>query len=123
MQKSLRLVAVALALVLVTGACTSDPDEEAQTSDGGSAVADDTGGDDTGGDGTDTDTGDTDTGDTTESTAPEVPQGSTKGITDDTIKIGFIGADFSALEETGLVPVLGDQEKIVNSIVEDINES
>ena len=47
--------------------------------------------------------------------------GSTKGLTDDTIKIGVIGADFGALVEAGLVPDLGDQPKIVQSIVDEIN--
>ena len=124
MHKAFRLMTVALALMLAAVACTSDPDEEAQTSDGGSEAADDTGGDagDTGDtDGTET-TEAGDTGGGTGGDGEDVPTGSTKGITDDTIKVGFIGADFSALEETGLVPVLGDQEKIVTSIVEDINE-
>lgn len=47
--------------------------------------------------------------------------GSTKGLTDDTIKIGVIGADFGALAAAGLAPDLGDQPKIVQSIVDEIN--
>jgi ABC-type branched-subunit amino acid transport system substrate-binding protein len=47
--------------------------------------------------------------------------GSTKGLTDDTIKVGFIGADFGALAQAGLAPDLGDQAKIVQSVVDEIN--
>jgi ABC-type branched-subunit amino acid transport system substrate-binding protein len=47
--------------------------------------------------------------------------GSTRGLTDDTIRIGVIGADFGALAEAGLAPDLGDQPKIVESVVEQIN--
>ena len=36
---------------------------------------------------------------------------STEGLTDDTIKIGVIGADFGALAEAGLAPDLGDQPR------------
>lgn len=54
---------------------------------------------------------------------PDAPlEGSTVGLTDDTLRIGFIGADFGALAEAGLAPDLGDQEKIVQSVVEEINE-
>ena len=48
--------------------------------------------------------------------------GSTTGLTDDTIRIGYIGADFGALAEAGLAPDLGDQPKIVQSVVDQINE-
>jgi len=47
--------------------------------------------------------------------------GSTTGITDDQINVAFIGVDFSALAATGLVPELGDQQKQVQSFVDDIN--
>jgi ABC-type branched-subunit amino acid transport system substrate-binding protein len=49
-------------------------------------------------------------------------EGSTTGLTDDTLRIGFIGADFGALAEAGLVPDLGDQPKIVQSVVDQVNE-
>ncbi len=52
----------------------------------------------------------------------ETVEGSTRGITDDTIRIGFIGADFAALAEAGLAPDLGDQPKIIQSVVDQINE-
>jgi hypothetical protein len=81
----------ALALLLAT-ACTSDPDEP--SSGGGGA----------GGDGS---------GDQAES--------STEGLSDDAIKIGVIGADFGQLAQAGLAPDLGDQPKIVQSIVDEIN--
>ena len=48
--------------------------------------------------------------------------GVTTGLTDDTIKFGFIGADFGALAEAGLAPDLGDQPNIVQSVVDQINE-
>jgi ABC-type branched-subunit amino acid transport system substrate-binding protein len=78
-------VALAVAMVILVGACTSDPDEA--TPDGGSGGG----------------------------------RGSTKGLTDDTIKIGFIGADFGPLAEAGLAPDLGDQPTIVQAVVDDIN--
>lgn len=49
-------------------------------------------------------------------------EGSTRGLTDDTIRIGVIGADFAALAEAGLAPDLGDQPKIFESTVAGINE-
>src|SRR5918998_4862294 len=55
--------------------------------------------------------------------AGEAPGGSvTTGLTDDTIRIGFIGADFGPLAEAGLAPDLGDQEKIIQAVVDQINE-
>jgi ABC-type branched-subunit amino acid transport system substrate-binding protein len=102
MKRLVRIAAVAIALVLLAAACTDDPDEAGEGGTGESAGnGTDGGGDDTGG---------------------TVPDGPTTGITDDAIRIGFIGADFSALEETGLVPVLGDQPKVVQSVVDQINE-
>ncbi len=47
--------------------------------------------------------------------------GSTTGITADSINIAYIGVDFSALNGTGLVPELGDQQKQVQSFVDEIN--
>ncbi|MCU1399702.1 MAG: hypothetical protein JWN62_2811 [Acidimicrobiales bacterium] len=66
---------------------------------------------------------------TSDSTAPAVPglaadndnAGSSTGITDDSINVAYIGADFSALAGTGLVPDLGDQQKQVQSFVDEIN--
>jgi len=49
-------------------------------------------------------------------------EGVTTGLSDDTIRIGFIGADFGPLAEAGLAPELGDQPKIVQSVVDQINE-
>lgn len=46
----------------------------------------------------------------------------TRGLTEDTIKIGYIGADFGALVEAGLAPDLGDQEKIMQSVIDQIND-
>ncbi len=91
MSRGVRVAALAAAMVLVAGACTSDPDEAGGGGGSGSG--------DTGGSG-----------------------GSTTGLTDDTIRIGFIGADFGALSEAGLAPDLGDQAKIVQAVVDEINE-
>ena len=93
MRRYGRVSAALAALVLVTGACTSDPDEA-----GGSG-----GGSGGGGDG-------------------GTGEGVTTGLTDDTIRIGFIGADFGPLAEAGLAPDLGDQPKIVDAVVEQLNE-
>ena len=49
-------------------------------------------------------------------------EGVTTGLTEDTIRIGFIGADFGPLAQAGLAPDLGDQPEIVESVVEQINE-
>ena len=67
-------------------------------------------------------TSDPDEGATGGAAADESGGGSTRGLTGDTIKVGYIGADFSALAETGMVPDLGDQEKIFQSVVDQINE-
>jgi ABC-type branched-subunit amino acid transport system substrate-binding protein len=47
--------------------------------------------------------------------------GPTTGLTDDTIKIGFIGVDFGSLAQAGLAPDLGDQELTMQAFVDDIN--
>jgi ABC-type branched-subunit amino acid transport system substrate-binding protein len=49
-------------------------------------------------------------------------EGSTVGLTDDTIKIGYLGADFGSLAEIGLAPDLGNQELIVQSVVDELND-
>ena len=91
-MKAHRRIACALgALLLLTAACTSDPD--AESGDEGDGGASD-----------------------------EPLEGSTVGLTDDTIKVGYIGADFGALADTGLVPDLGNQDAIVRSVVDDLNE-
>lgn len=88
-----RALAIAVvAVALVTG-CTSDPDEAGGGGGGGGGA---NGGND----------------------APLV----TTGVTDDTIRIGYLGADFGPLIEAGLAPDLGDQEKVVQAVVEQINE-
>ena len=48
-------------------------------------------------------------------------KGSTKGLTANTIKIGFLGADFGALAKAGLTPDLGDQEKVIKAAVDEVN--
>jgi ABC-type branched-subunit amino acid transport system substrate-binding protein len=92
--KQVLRVALALAsiMVLVLTGCTSDPDEA-----GGAAGGEDGGG----------------------AATPVEPS---RGLTEDTIKIGYIGADFGDLADAGLAPDLGDQEKIVESVVAQINE-
>ena len=79
---------------MVASGCTSDPDESADGAVVGAAAD----GDDSG-----------------------APAGNTRGLTEDTIRVGVIGADFGSLAEAGLAPDLGDQEKIVRSVVEEIN--
>jgi ABC-type branched-subunit amino acid transport system substrate-binding protein len=48
---------------------------------------------------------------------------STTGLTDDTIRIGFIGADFGQLSEIGLAPDLGDQTVTAQAFVDEINDA
>jgi ABC-type branched-subunit amino acid transport system substrate-binding protein len=98
MRSDGRVAAGALALVLLAGlvgGCTSDPDEHGGAAGNGS------------GDGGDGGTGG--------------GAASTTGITDDTIRIGVIGADFGALSQAGLAPELGDQPKILQSVVDQVN--
>lgn len=57
-----------------------------------------------------------------ETTGGASGEGVTTGLTDDTIRIGFIGADFGPLADVGLAPDLGDQPKIVQAVVDQINE-
>jgi ABC-type branched-subunit amino acid transport system substrate-binding protein len=92
MRRYGRVAAALTALVLVAGACTSDPDEAGGSGDGGGSGGGGTG------------------------------EGVTTGLTDDTIRIGVIGADFGPLAEAGLAPDLGDQPKIVDAVVEQLNE-
>ena len=70
-----------------------------------------------------TDTATTDTAATGDTTPAELPplEGSTTGITDDTIKIGYLGADFGDLAAVGLAPELGDQPAVMQALVDDIN--
>ena len=92
MKAHRRTAALLSVLLLLGAACSSDPDES--------------GGDDGG-----------------DSSADDGPlEGSTVGLTDDTIKIGYLGADFGSLAELGIVPDLGDQEKIVQSVVDELND-
>jgi ABC-type branched-subunit amino acid transport system substrate-binding protein len=53
---------------------------------------------------------------------PAEPGAPVRGLTDDTIKVAFIGADFGALAEAGLAPDLGDQQVTISAIVDEINE-
>lgn len=91
LHKNGRIFAAIGALALMAAACTSDPEKDSSPTTAG------------GGDGT------------------EQLEGSTKGLTDDTIKIGFVGADFGALAEAGLVPDFGAQDKTTKAIVDRIN--
>jgi ABC-type branched-subunit amino acid transport system substrate-binding protein len=98
MRSDGKVASVALALALLAGlvaGCTSDPDEPSGGGSGG----------DGGGAG-----------------GPGEPSGgSTTGLTDDTIRIGVIGADFGALAEAGLAPELGDQPKVFQSVIDEVN--
>jgi ABC-type branched-subunit amino acid transport system substrate-binding protein len=99
-----KVASVALALALLAGtaaACTSDPDEPA----GGGSGGDDNSGEGDGG-----------AGGSANPTAD-----STTGLSDDTLKLGVIGVDFGALAQAGLTPDLGDQPKIFQSVVDQIN--
>jgi hypothetical protein len=60
------------------------------------------------------------TSDPTESST-ESGAGSTRGLTDDTIRIGYLGADFGALADAGVAPDLGDQRLVTQAFVDDIN--
>jgi len=88
-----RFAAVVAGLGLLAAACTSDPDEE--------------------------------TTGTTEATGEgeaEQLEGSTRGLTAESIKVGYLGNNFGALAEAGIAPDLGDQTKTIPAIVEEINE-
>jgi ABC-type branched-subunit amino acid transport system substrate-binding protein len=48
---------------------------------------------------------------------------SSRGLTEDTIRIGVVGADFTSLAQVGLAPDLGDQEATFPALVDEINEN
>lgn len=120
----------ALIAILSLVACTSDPDDGADQPQ--ATAADDVGTSTTPTDGTTGSTASTDgaDGSTTVatdaavvSTTAPTPQdpGSTTGITDDTIRIGYLGADLAALAAAGIAPDLGDQEVVMRAFVDDVN--
>src|SRR4051794_29377741 len=84
------------ALALLGAACTSDSATGGATSSGSGAAANGL-------------------------AAKNEAASSTTGITDNDINVAFLGVDFSALSGTGLVPELGDQQKQVQAVVDDIN--
>ncbi|HEY8524561.1 MAG TPA: ABC transporter substrate-binding protein [Acidimicrobiales bacterium] len=47
----------------------------------------------------------------------------TAGVTDDAVRIGYIGVDSGPLSQVGVAPDLGDQRAIVESVVADRNEA
>ena len=96
-SRALAAPAVLVVVALLGGACTSE-------SGTGNASSSDDGGDGGGG-----------------SSGGGKGSGSTVGVTDDTIRIAYIGADFGALAEAGIAPDLGDQEADVDAVVDDIN--
>jgi ABC-type branched-subunit amino acid transport system substrate-binding protein len=59
---------------------------------------------------------------TTAAGSTAVGTGVTQGLTDDTIVVSFVGIDFGRLTSLGIAPDLGDQEKTVPAIVDDLNE-
>src|SRR3954452_14896506 len=85
-----------IAAALLSAACTSKPSTQQATSDGSGSTA-------------------------SGLAAANDTASSTTGISDGQINIAFIGVDFSALAATGLVPDLGDQQKQVKAIVDEIN--
>src|SRR3954468_2771697 len=85
-----------IAAALLSAACTSKPSTQQATSGGSGSPA-------------------------SGFAAAQNTASSTTGITDGQINIAFIGVDFSALAATGLVPDLGDQQKQVKAIVDEIN--
>jgi ABC-type branched-subunit amino acid transport system substrate-binding protein len=98
MRSDGRVASGALALVLLAGlvgGCTSDPDEQGRSGGSGSSDGD--------------------------NSSEGAGAASTTGITDDTIRIGVIGADFGPLAEAGLAPELGDQPKILQSVIDQVN--
>lgn len=102
--------ALALATVLVAaGACSSSDDG---TEAGGTSAATGEAPATTGG------------SDTTGTSAPgEVPEGSTVGITDDTITISFLYSDTEPLEAAGVLPQVGDPLQDLETFVQLANEA
>src|SRR3954447_11838322 len=85
-----------IAAALLSAACTSKPSTQQATSDGSGSTA-------------------------RGLAAAHDTASSRTGNSDGQINIAFIGVDFSALAATGLVPDLGDQQKQVKAIVDEIN--
>ncbi|HEY5696542.1 MAG TPA: ABC transporter substrate-binding protein [Acidimicrobiales bacterium] len=86
-----------IALVLLAAACSSQAADDSSSGGGG---------------------GDDGSGDAASDGGTPID-----GITDDTINVSFIGADFAALAEAGLAPDLGDMTVTIPALVDDINEN
>ncbi|MEM7141703.1 MAG: ABC transporter substrate-binding protein [Actinomycetota bacterium] len=94
-----RVAAMALAAALVAAACSDDSSDETVAS---------------------TTTAPTTTAAVPTTTEPPAENGT--GVTDDAIRLGFIGIDFDVLREAGLVDInWGDYELVVETFVDELN--
>lgn len=113
---------VLVVLSLVAAACTGGDGstdggddteaggDPAAESDGDGSSDGDNGDGSGGGDGSDSDA------------APAAPTAGARGVTDDTITIGYSYLDFEILQQLGLTPGgWGDQELVFQSLVDDLN--
>ena len=113
-----RVTTLVAALALIAAACGDDGgsggDGASATTVPPTSIPDES-------DGGDADGSDDDAGATT-TAAPEPLTASWRGVTEDTIRLGFIFTDFDSLREQGFVSIdPGDPEFVVEALVEDVN--
>ena len=127
----LRLLVALFSFALITSACVSTEDEDADTTnttDGADTATDDSSGDDTSA-ATEDDSSDDDTAaaeDDSSDDAAEEPvelTASWRGVTEDTIYVGASMLDFALLQELGFSPSgWGDQAGIWDALIDDLND-
>jgi len=127
----LRLLVALFSFALITSACVSTEDEDADTTDttdGADTATDDSSDDDTSAAAED-DSSDDDTAaaedDSSDDAADEPVEltASWRGVTEDTIYVGASMLDFALLQELGFSPSgWGDQAGIWDALIDDLND-
>ena len=110
----LRLLVALFSFALITSACVSTEDEEADTTAGANTATDDSTADDTAAE-----------DDSTDDAADEPVEltASWRGVTEDTIYVGASMLDFALLQELGFSPSgWGDQAGIWDALIDDLND-
>ena len=124
MKSTRTLISVLLALVVLAAACGSDDDSGEVASEQSSTSTSEAAEEVTEEETTTTTTTEPVAEDesTTTTTEPAELTASWKGVTEDTIELGFILPDYDQLRELGLVDInVGDQQLTVDTLVADIN--
>ena len=119
----LRLLVALFSFALITSACVSTEDEDADTADGAGTATDDSTADDTAAEDDSTDS--TVADDSTDNAAeePVALTASWRGVTEDTVYVGASMLDFALLQELGFSPSgWGDQAGIWDALIDDLND-